>query len=248
MFLLPYPILLLLTFLSTQFELCSAWLSIPNSGMATMTHYDLPLDYITACGCTTKSTHYPTAALSQMAFGSSNAYGPGCGRCFRLGLVDTWVSDPPYILTDSQRKEKQLVVKVTDLCPMNGNGWCSANASSTNPGGAYLNFDLAFPSPNGAIPSDWFPSNESFYGFTDFGVWNVTFEQVSCVDQWAGGKDGAALGSVEGQGPESVCCPKDPLTNSSSVCPSYSDANGIAYVFFPPFFLPEWVEAEILDD
>jgi hypothetical protein len=117
---------------------------------------------------------------------------------------------------------------------MNGNGWCSANASSTNPGGAYLNFDLAFPSPNGAIPSDWFPSNESFYGFTDFGVWNVTFEQVSCVDQWAGGKDGAALGSVEGQGPESVCCPKDPLTNSSSVCPSYSDANGIAYVFFLP--------------
>lgn len=31
-------------------------------------------------------------------------------------------------------------------------------------GGAYLNFDLAFPSQ--AIPSDFFPSNASYYGYT----------------------------------------------------------------------------------
>jgi hypothetical protein len=53
----------------------SVWINYPNDGLATMTHYDLPRDWITACGCTASSTHYPTAALSQMAYGSSNAYG-----------------------------------------------------------------------------------------------------------------------------------------------------------------------------
>lgn len=52
----------------------------PSAGFATMTHYELPLDYVASCGCTPSSTHYPTAALSQLAFGSTTAYGPGCGK------------------------------------------------------------------------------------------------------------------------------------------------------------------------
>lgn len=51
------------------------WIDYPANGFATMTHYTLPRDYVAACGCTPSSTHYPTAALSQMAFGSSAAYG-----------------------------------------------------------------------------------------------------------------------------------------------------------------------------
>jgi hypothetical protein len=38
-------------------------------GIATMTHYTLPLDFVAACGCAEQSTHYPTAAMSQMAYG-----------------------------------------------------------------------------------------------------------------------------------------------------------------------------------
>lgn len=66
-----------------------AWISYPTDGYATMTHYDLPRDYIAACGCTGGSTHYPTAAMSQMAYGSSNAYGlPSQAFTGFLGLSD----------------------------------------------------------------------------------------------------------------------------------------------------------------
>lgn len=55
--------------------LAAAWINYPPNGLASLTHYDLPRDYVASCGCTPSSTHYPTAALSQMAFGSSTAYG-----------------------------------------------------------------------------------------------------------------------------------------------------------------------------
>ena len=58
----------------------SDWIDYPNNGEATMTHYDLPKDYIASCGCVGGSTKYPTAALSQMAYGSSAAYGEQCPR------------------------------------------------------------------------------------------------------------------------------------------------------------------------
>jgi hypothetical protein len=51
------------------------WISYPPAGLASLTHYQLPTDYIAACGCVADSTHYPTAALSQMAYGSSTDYG-----------------------------------------------------------------------------------------------------------------------------------------------------------------------------
>ncbi|EEB94054.1 hypothetical protein MPER_07203, partial [Moniliophthora perniciosa FA553] len=68
-----------------------------------MTHYVLPTDYIASCGCTAKSTHYPTAALSQMAFGSSAAY-----------------------------ESKSVIVKVTDKCPLSKSGWCNGTVYGNN--------------------------------------------------------------------------------------------------------------------
>lgn len=197
----------------------AAWIQYPPSGTATMTHYTLPQDFIAACGCTAKSTHYPTAAMSQMAFGSSTAYGPGCGRCFNLTLLNTFTSDPPFFPDVT----KSVVIKVTDLCPLGGNGWCSATSDHPNQAGAFINFDLAWPSSS--IPDDFFPSNVSLYGYTDFGVWNVSYDSVSCTDEWAGRGDAAALGSVDNG--SSVCCPADPTGNTNDTCPSYSDQNGI---------------------
>ena len=51
------------------------WIDYDDNGNATLTHYTLPYNYVAACGCTPSSTHYPTAALSQMAYGSSADYG-----------------------------------------------------------------------------------------------------------------------------------------------------------------------------
>jgi hypothetical protein len=85
--------------------------------------------YIAACGCTGESTHYPTAALSQMAFGSSRNYGPGCGRCFKLTLLNSYTATPPFF----PDTHPSVVIKVTDLCPLSQDGWCSATENKTNP-------------------------------------------------------------------------------------------------------------------
>lgn len=92
-----------------------------------MTHYTIPLDFIASCGCTAASTHYPTAALSQMAFGSSTAFGRSCGRCFNLTLLNTFTSNPPFYPNVS----KSVVIKVTDLCPLGGR-WCDATQTKMN--------------------------------------------------------------------------------------------------------------------
>ncbi|EKM54536.1 uncharacterized protein PHACADRAFT_258456 [Phanerochaete carnosa HHB-10118-sp] len=189
------------------------WLQYPPSGTATMTHYTLPDNYIAACGCTADSTHYPTAAMSQAAFGSSIAYGPACGRCFNLTLLNTYTPTPPFFPTVAS----SVVVKVTDLCPGGGTGLCSATPGHPNSGEQYINFDLAWPSSS--ISPNFFPSNVSLYGYSDFGVWNVSYEIVSCVDDWAGGHNAAALGSINQT--YGVCCPANP--NSTDLCPSYSD-------------------------
>ena len=129
--------------------------------------------------------------------------------------------------------------------------------------GAFLNFDLAYPSE--AIPDNFFPPDVALYGYSvclhalpmrfhalmwskDFGIWNITYEEVSCTDNWSGGGNPAALGSVPSLGPN-ACCPADPtvshipistnlllmccLQNSSNTCPSYSEQNGIPCVYIP---------------
>ena len=56
-------------------QVIAQWIDYPDFGPASLTHYDLPTNFVAACGCTPASTHYPTAALSQMAYGSSANYG-----------------------------------------------------------------------------------------------------------------------------------------------------------------------------
>lgn len=73
--------------------------------------------------------------------------------------------------------------------------------------GHEINFDLVYPSPS--IPSDFFPSNSTEYGYTDFGVWNISYTVLSC-SSWAGGADASALGS-------------DPSIGSGGCCPANTD-------------------------
>lgn len=122
------------------------WIDYPDNGLATITHYTLPSGYVASCGCTPSSTDYPTAALSQMAYGSSTSYGiysslfprvlcsvsvtgPGCGRCFNLTLLNPVVANPPFVPSEI----KYIVVKITDLCPLSKNGWCSGTTTKANP-------------------------------------------------------------------------------------------------------------------
>lgn len=160
----------------------TAWIQYPPNGLASMTHYEMPSDFVASCGCTGASSGYPTAAMSQMAFGSSTSYGPACGKCFNLTLLNTFLSDPPFYPSQS----KSIIIKVTDLCPLSGNGWCDATEDKKNPyvsitldlyqrhcrsiasirAGHDLNFDLVWPSA--AIPNDFFPSNQSLYGMNSF--------------------------------------------------------------------------------
>ncbi|KAF7306115.1 Expansin-like EG45 domain-containing protein [Mycena chlorophos] len=198
----------------------SEWIDFGTSGQATMTHYTIPSGYIASCGCVGDSTHYPTAAMSQMAYGSSTAFGKACGYCFNLTLLNTYTPTPPFF----PDVVKSVVIKLTDLCPLTTDGWCDGTTTKKNPGGHYINFDLAWPSSS--IPDDFFPSNESLYGYTDFGVWNVSYEVVSC-SHWAGWNAKSALGSVTNLGNESVCCPANPTGAANDTCPSYSDDNSL---------------------
>lgn len=106
----------------------SEWIQYPPNGYATMTYYTLPTGFIAACGCTPNSTYYPTAALSQMAYGSSTSYGPACGQCFNLTLVDAFTANPRFY----PNVTSSVVVKITDLCPLSTKGWCNATTSRPN--------------------------------------------------------------------------------------------------------------------
>ena len=64
-----------------------------------------------------------------MAFGSSNNYGPGCGKCFKLTLLNSYTGTPPFF----PNTKPSVVVKVTDLCPLSAAGWCSGTENRKNP-------------------------------------------------------------------------------------------------------------------
>ena len=155
----------MLGFIIVGFALCflvqnvfasDQWINYPDSGHATLTHYTLTSGYIASCGCTGASTDYPTAALSQMAYGSSVNYGiclislsqkkfswllfspgPGCGRCFKLTLVNPIIATPPF----HPDVTKSIFVKITDLCPLSTTGWCSGTKTKPN---SYDLFQLSF--------------------------------------------------------------------------------------------------------
>ncbi|KAI0035344.1 endoglucanase V-like protein [Vararia minispora EC-137] len=119
-----------------------------------------------------------TAAISQLAFGSSPGIGPGdaCGRCFAV----TGTSDP--YSPSFTGPFKTIIVKVTDMCPVSGNQqWCGQTTSSgVNSFGAPVHFDLC--QDNGAMAA-FFPSGH--------GALLGTYHEVSC-SQWSG-TDGSSL-------------------------------------------------------
>lgn len=76
-------------------QVIAQWIEYPDYGPASLTHYDLPTNFVAACGCTPASTHYPTAALSQLAYGSSADYGAHIFLLYRVIHADTCSKDPP---------------------------------------------------------------------------------------------------------------------------------------------------------
>lgn len=188
--------------------------SVPISGRATLTHYDLPLNYIASCGCVPASTHYPTAAINSMAYGSNNSYGPTCGVCFRLELESTPRSPPPpdgngvNFNTSSQNIAPSVVVKITDDCPLGGD-WCTQTEDyPINSLGSHIHFDLAWPSM--AISDTFFPTDQG----RDYGVWWTSYQVVDC-NQWSGYTDKQAWGSDWAQ-QSSACCPLRPSNSNMS--------------------------------
>ncbi|SJX65594.1 uncharacterized protein SRS1_16221 [Sporisorium reilianum f. sp. reilianum] len=207
------------------------------SGYASLTHYDLPLNYVASCGCVGRSTFYPTAALNRYAYGSNTSFGPACGTCFEIRLVSTPLAPPPpapgsngawgdgiyYNASQvASGSTPNLVVKIIDLCPGAGGPWCNATRLDNgtvqgNSLGFDVHFDLAWPSK--AISSRFFP------GTHDYGAWNVSYKAVSCA-MWAGWKDQAALGSDWAQ-ESSACCPNNPPPSGNDAsCPAYYDTLG----------------------
>lgn len=85
-----------------------------------------PLPPFKACG---KSATGYTAAMNQLSFGSAPGSGPGdaCGRCFAL-TANKDAYSPSYT-----GPFKTVVVKVTDLCPVQGNQeWCGQTTANHN--------------------------------------------------------------------------------------------------------------------
>jgi hypothetical protein len=142
------------------------------SGSASFTMY-------TGCGspaCGKTASGY-TAAISQLAFGSAPGLGPGdaCGRCFALmGQKDPYSPNFPGPF-------KTIVVKVTDLCPLQGNQeWCGQTKSNqNNQHGAPVHFDICQDTGGAGV---FFPSGH--------GALTGTYTEVSC-SQWSGSDGGA---------------------------------------------------------
>ncbi|KAH8998325.1 glycoside hydrolase family 45 protein [Lactarius hatsudake] len=137
-----------------------------------------------ACG---KTISGYTAAMNQLAFGAPSGLGAGdaCGRCFKVaGSVDPG----PF---------KSIVVKVTDLCPIQGNEqWCGQTVSNaTNSFGQSVHFDLFQES---GASGAFFPS-----GTDGNGALIGTYEEVPCTNcLW----DGACLANENTGSWPSVGC------------------------------------------
>ncbi|KAJ3929288.1 MAG: endoglucanase V-like protein [Lentinula lateritia] len=148
------------------------WVQQP-SGSTSFTQYS-------GCGspaCGISASGY-TAAINQLAFGSSPGLGAGdaCGRCFQLtGTADPY--SPSFT-----GPFKSIVVKVTDMCPAAGNQqWCGQTSSNTvNSFGKEFHFDICEDTGGAGA---FFPSGHT--------ALTGTFTEVSC-SEWSG-SDGGAL-------------------------------------------------------
>ncbi|PIL24636.1 hypothetical protein GSI_12520 [Ganoderma sinense ZZ0214-1] len=143
------------------------------SGGASFTHYSGCSQ--PACGVAANGY---TAAVSQLAFGSSPGLGPGdvCGRCFAV-TANADPYSPAYT-----GPFKTIIVKVTDLCPVAGNQeWCGQSTSNqNNQHNEPVHFDIC-EDTGGA--NAFFPSGH--------GALTGTYTEVSC-SQWSG-SDGGSL-------------------------------------------------------
>ncbi|PPQ91498.1 hypothetical protein CVT25_013755 [Psilocybe cyanescens] len=171
-----------------------------SSGAASFTHYS-------GCGspaCGKTGSGF-TAAINQLAFGSGPGLGAGdaCGRCFAL----TGQSDP--FSPSFTGPFHTIVVKVTDLCPVQGNQeWCGQSTSNqNNQHGKAFHFDICEDTGGS---SAFFPNGH--------GALTGTFTEVSC-SQWSG-SDGGALwngaclsGESAGNWPSTGCGNKGTAPN-----------------------------------
>jgi len=123
----------------------------------------------TACGFYTSPGY--SAAVSQNLYGAGpgQGAGPACGGCWQLtGQKDS--SGQPL------SSPRTIVVKVTNLCPADGNPLCSQpNLASANQYDAQVNFDLCIDS--GAAAAFLAPSG--------VGLAVGTATQVDC-SKWSG--------------------------------------------------------------
>ncbi|KAI8453561.1 hypothetical protein BY996DRAFT_4582994 [Phakopsora pachyrhizi] len=209
-------------------------LTFPTRGSASLTHYDLPLNYLASCGCSYGASYHPTAALSSFAYSGldSKTIGPGpaCGRCFKITLISASEASPPFVIpepseSNNHRPRPTVVIKVVDKCP--SPVYCSAAPGRLNKLKRLIHFDLAVPSPE--LNLSFFPSNQELYGYSDFGVCeldsvlslllfdsmsclkgNVDYETISC-ETWSGWSNESNLGVEESYpGYQDNCCPRDP--------------------------------------
>ncbi|KAG0142297.1 hypothetical protein CROQUDRAFT_50492 [Cronartium quercuum f. sp. fusiforme G11] len=194
--------------------------SMPATGLASLTHYDLPLNFLASCGCSTVSTNYPTAAISALAYSGTSSQtlgaGPACGRCFKITLISAHTATPPFILADRPDKPTpSVVVKIVDKCP--SPTYCAATETTKNSLSRTVHFDLALPSP--ALNLSFFPSDVALYGYDDFGIWDVEYQSISC-EHWDGWKNESALGTDPNYpASDSLCCPYNPAF-TSQMCPT----------------------------
>ncbi|KNZ62180.1 hypothetical protein VP01_1302g1 [Puccinia sorghi] len=108
---------------------------MPARGEASLTHYDLPLNFLASCGCAYGASYEPTAALSALAYSgderASVGPGPGCGRCFRLTLQAPHFppnsGEPSFTMPDPP---PSVVVKIVDKCP--SDQFCQASRRRPN--------------------------------------------------------------------------------------------------------------------
>ncbi|KAJ7132155.1 endoglucanase V-like protein, partial [Mycena epipterygia] len=125
-----------------------------------------------ACGVSASGY---SAAISQLAFGSVPGLGPGdaCGRCFALTG-----SEDPYSPAFTGPFGKSIVVKVTDMCPAQGNeAWCGQTATDqANQFNMPVHFDICedtggaavfFPNGHGALLGSWSEVSCSLWSGSD---------------------------------------------------------------------------------
>lgn len=58
-----------------------------------------------------------------------SSQGSGCGKCFKLTLINPVVATPPFY----PDVVKSVIIKIIDLCPLSNAGWCDAMNGKPNP-------------------------------------------------------------------------------------------------------------------